>query len=112
MAKNKLTAKFCENAPVGNHPNHPMSEAAVCQALERMGFDMVGHGIRGVVSTGLNELGFPPHLVEMQLGHKLPNKVEAPYNKAAYFDKRREMMQKWADHLDELLNNERSKNRK
>ncbi len=29
-----------------NH-GRPMSEAAVCQALDRMGYRMVGHGIRG-----------------------------------------------------------------
>ena len=32
---------------VYNH-YHAMSEAAVCQALDRMGFRMVGHGLRGV----------------------------------------------------------------
>ena len=84
------------------NPHNPMSEAAVCQALNRMKFNMVGHGLRGVVSTGLNELGFPPHIVGVQIGHKLESKVEAAYNKAEYFDERRKMMQHWADYLDEV----------
>lgn len=79
--------------------NHPMSEAAVCQALDRMGYRMVGHGLRGVVSTGLNELGFKPHVIEVQLGHKKESAVEAAYNDAKHFAERREMMQKWADYL-------------
>jgi integrase len=78
---------------------HPMSEAAVCQAIERMGFPMVGHGVRGVVSTGLNELGYNPRLVEVQLGHKKADAIEAAYNDAKHFNDRKEMMQKWADYL-------------
>jgi integrase len=78
---------------------HPMSEAAVCQAIERMGFPMVGHGVRSVVSTGLNELGYNPRLGEVQLGHKKTDAIEAAYNDAKHFNDRKEMMQKWADHL-------------
>lgn len=88
--------------PSVSNPHHPMSEAAIGQALKRMGFDMVGHGIRGMVSTGLNELGFPPHIVEVQIGHKRESQVEAAYNKAEHFDERRKMMQYWADYLDEI----------
>jgi hypothetical protein len=39
-------------------------------------------------------------MIEKQVGHKIENKVIAAYNKADYFDKRRDMMQKWADYLD------------
>jgi integrase len=88
--------------PSVNNYYHPMSEAAICQALDRMGFKMVGHGLRAVVSTGLNELGFPPHMVEIQLGHKRENKVEAAYNKAELFEARKDMMQVWGDYLDKL----------
>lgn len=79
-----------------------MSEAAVGQAIERMGFAMTGHGLRGVVSTGLNELGFSPRLVEVQLGHKKSDAIEAAYNDAKHFADRRKMMQRWADYLDNL----------
>jgi integrase len=72
----------------------------ITHAIRRMGFDMTGHGLRGLVITGLNELGFDPRLIEKQVGHKIENKVIASYNKATYFDKRRDMMQEWADYLD------------
>ncbi|MDO8954606.1 MAG: tyrosine-type recombinase/integrase [Gammaproteobacteria bacterium] len=78
----------------------PMSEAAVCQALNRMNYHMVGHGLRGVVSTGLNELGFKPHVVDVQLGHKKESSVEGAYNHAKHLQERREMMQAWADYLE------------
>ncbi len=83
-------------------PHRMMSEAAICQAIERMGYNMVGHGLRGLVDTCLNELGFPPHIVDAQLGHK-KGKVEAAYNFSTYEKERREMMQKWADYLDTLI---------
>ncbi|MDF2939712.1 MAG: intA [Gammaproteobacteria bacterium] len=78
----------------------PMSEAAICQALSRMNYKMVGHGLRSVVSTGLNELGFKPHVVEVQIGHKKESSIEGAYNHAKHFQERREMMQEWADYLD------------
>lgn len=76
-----------------------MSEASVCQAIRRMGFEMVGHGLRAVVSTGLNELGFDARMVDVQLGHKNPDTTEAAYNDAKHFKKRAKMMQTWADHM-------------
>jgi len=81
---------------------HPMSEAAIGQAIERMGIPMVGHGLRGVVSTGLNELGFNPRIVEVQLGHKKGDAIEAAYNDAKHYKERKKMMQQWADYLDKL----------
>ena len=64
-----------------------MSEAAIGQAIRRMGFAMTGHGLRGVVSTGLNERGFSPRLVEVQLGHKKGDAIEAAYNDARHFER-------------------------
>ena len=101
------------NRLTGGHPDNlvfpsiyenklQMSEAAVGQAIERMGFAMTGHGLRGVVSTGLNELGFNPRLVEVQLGHKKSDAIEAAYNDAKHFSGRRKMMQNWADYLESL----------
>ena len=88
--------------------NHHMSEAAVCQALDRMGYKMVGHGLRGVVSTGLNELGFKPHIVEVQLGHKRESAIEAAYNDAKHFEERRKMIQVWADYLTQLAHSDKT----
>ena len=85
--------------------SRPMSENAVLSALRRMGYskeDMVGHGFRSMASTNLYELGWKSELVEMQLAHKDPNEVRASYNHAKYLPERIQMMQEWADYLDEL----------
>ena len=50
----------------------------------------------------LNELGYRPDIIERQLAHGDTDKVRAVYNRAAYMDERRVMMQAWADYLDKL----------
>jgi hypothetical protein len=50
----------------------------------------------------LNEQGFPPDVIELQLAHTERNKVRAAYNKAQRVPERRKMMQAWADYLDGL----------
>jgi integrase len=87
---------------VSLHSNEGMSDGTITHAIKRMKFDMTGHGLRGLVSTALNELGFSERLVEMQLGHKLQG-VEGAYNKSERLGDRRVMMQRWADFLDALL---------
>src|SRR5574337_636114 len=79
-----------------------MSENTLNSALKRLGYrDMLtGHGIRGTMSTALNEIGYPKVWVDAQLSHVDPNKVSATYNHAEYVEQRRRMMQDWADRLD------------
>ena len=83
----------------------PMSENTVNAALRRLGYSgemQTGHGFRTIASTMLNELGWHPDLIELQLSHQERNKVRAAYNRAQRLDERRKMMQAWADHLDVL----------
>jgi integrase len=82
-----------------------MSDNSLNAALRRMGYSkeqMTAHGFRSMASTRLNELGFPPDVIEKQLAHAERNKVRAAYNHASYLLQRREMMQFWADYLDSL----------
>lgn len=83
----------------------PMSENTVLAALRRLGYEkgeMTGHGFRSMASTILHEQGWPSDVVERQLAHGDRNKIRAAYNFAQHLDKRREMMQAWADFLDTL----------
>ncbi|WP_339629374.1 site-specific integrase, partial [uncultured Pseudomonas sp.] len=81
-----------------------ISENTLNAALKRMGYEglLTGHGIRGTLSTALNEVGYPKSWVDAQLSHADPNKVSATYNHALYVVPRRKMMQDWADRLDLL----------
>ena len=85
-----------------------MSENTVNAALRRLGYgadEQTGHGFRTMASTLLNEQGFPPDVIELQLAHAERNKVRAAYNRAQRLPERRAMMQAWADYLDTLRNN-------
>lgn len=83
----------------------PMSENALTAALRRMGYagtEQTWHGFRSIASTLLNEQGWHPDLIELQLAHRERNQVRAAYNKAQRIEERRKMMQAWADYLDGL----------
>jgi integrase len=86
-------------------PNRPISNNTINAALRRLGYskdEMTAHGFRSTASTLLNEQGFPPDVIELQLAHAERNKVRAAYNKAQRLAERRKMMQAWADYLDRL----------
>ena len=85
----------------------PLSDNAITAALRRIGYtgeQMSWHGFRAMASTLLNELGFPPDIIELQLAHQEHNEVRAAYNRAQRLDELRKMMQAWADYLDGLRN--------
>lgn len=86
-----------------------ISDMALLNGIRRMGFskeEMTIHGFRAMFSTILNEKklewGFDADIIEAQLAHKEQNTVRDAYNHASYLEKRREMLQRWADYLDEL----------
>ena len=85
--------------------DRPMSDNTINAALRRLGYatdEMTGHGFRAMASTLLNEQGWHPDLIELQLAHAERNKVRAAYNRAQRLTERRKMMQAWADYLDGL----------
>ena len=85
--------------------DRPMSDNTINAALRRMGYtseEQTGQGFRTMASTLLNEQGFPPDVIELQLAQTERNKVRAAYNKAQRLPERRKMMQAWADYLDGL----------
>jgi integrase len=86
-------------------PTRPMSNNTLNAALRRLGYsseDIVAHGFRSMASTLLNEQGFPPDVIELQLAHAERNRVRAAYNRAQRLTERRKMMQAWADYLGGL----------
>ena len=87
-----------------------MSENTINAALRRLGYssdEQTGHGFRTMASTLLNEQGYPPDVIELQLAHGEKNKVRAAYNRAQRLTERRKMMQAWANYLDGLRANRR-----
>lgn len=89
----------------GPRNGRPLSENGVNMAIRCMGYgkdQMTAHGFRAMASTLLNEIGHRPDVIEAQLAHKGADKIRAVYNRAQYMEERRQLMQAWADYLDEL----------
>lgn len=88
----------------GQGPRNPvLSENTINQVLSKVGYKgkLVGHGTRHTASTLLREHGWRKELVEAQLAHKEEG-IAGVYNQAQYIEKRRAMMQWYADYLDAL----------
>lgn len=86
--------------------DHPMSENTINMALRRMGYPkevMTGHGFRAMARTVLDEvLGFRPDWIEHQLAHAVRDPNGRAYNRTKHLPDRAQMMQAWADYLEEL----------
>ncbi|QBB72106.1 DUF4102 domain-containing protein [Pseudolysobacter antarcticus] len=81
-----------------------MSDGTLNGALRILGFNksqMTAHGFRHMASTILNGDGFRPDAIERQLSHSGEG-VRKIYNQADYIEERTEMMQYWANKLDEF----------
>ncbi len=99
-----ITGRYKLVFPGRNDITKPMSEASVNQVLKRIGYHgkATGHGFRHTMSTILHENGFNTAWIELQLAHVDKNTIRGTYNHAQYLENRREMIQWYADYLDEL----------
>ena len=71
--------------------------------MRRMDVDAVPHGFRSTFRDWAGDrTNYPRDMAEAALAHKLENKVEEAYRRGDALEKRREMMQAWADYLDSL----------
>lgn len=105
---------FLFPSPLTN--SRPMSDNAVLAAMRRMGIskeEMCGHGFRAMARTILDEvLGYRVDWIEHQLAHAVKDVNGRAYNRTAHLEGRRQMMQGWADYLDNLREQTRPQRRK
>lgn len=102
---NSLSAKYVFPSPI--HKDRPLSDNALISALRRMGYakeEFVPHSFRAIFSTIANEHGKNRNVIEALLAHKNNNKVEGAYNRAEYKKQKREVIQWYADYLEEVKN--------
>ena len=78
-----------------------ISENTLNKIIERIGFKELTtlHGFRSLASSTLNEKGFNPDAIELQLAHQPSDKIRAAYNRADYWQERVEMMAWYGDLL-------------
>jgi len=91
--------------PQARQKSPHLSRDALSKALREMGFqgEHTTHGFRASLRTlGRERLGIDVDVLEAQLAHAPKDEVEAAYARVKFRDKRREVMQAWADYLDQL----------
>ena len=78
----------------------PLTERGFVQALSRLGIDATAHGFRASFRVWAQECtNIPREVCEAALAHTNPNKAEAVYARSDLFEKRRELMERWARFL-------------
>lgn len=104
----------CNYIFVGSRAKRPLSDMALTAVIRRFneveagqtppwidpstGREVVPHGFRSTFRDWAAEVGhYPRELAEHALAHSLPDKVEAAYHRGTMLDRRRPMMQIWAD---------------
>ena len=78
---------------------------SLSKALREMGFQgqHSAHGFRATFRTlGRERLGIEVDVLEAQLAHAPRDEVQAAYARVKFKEQRREVMQAWADYLDDL----------
>lgn len=84
----------------------PMSDGGINAGLRSLGIpqeELTGHSWRSIARTKLDEsLGFRPDIIEQQLAHSVKDSLGRAYNRTTFLAERKEMMQAWADYLDDL----------
>lgn len=78
---------------------------ALSNALRAMGFQgkHATHGFRSTFRTMARErLGIAADVLEAQLAHVKKDAIQQAYDRAAFVAERKEVMQTWADYLDNL----------
>jgi len=103
QALHGVTGKYAHLFPHRDVRTRPMVSASFRQMLNVLGWGgkYSPHATRTTGSTRLNEMGFSADWIERQLAHTEQNTVRVTYNHAEYLTDRAQMMQQWADLLDQ-----------
>jgi integrase len=82
----------------GDKPGRSLSARALWKTLNRMGItNATPHEFRSSFRDWAAErTNYPNHVVEMALAHTIGDKVEAAYRRGDLFEKRRHLMEAWA----------------
>ncbi len=78
----------------------PLSNMIFLMTLRRMTKNATAHGFRSAFRDwAAEETNFPSDVCEMALAHTIGNKTEAAYRRGDLIDKRRQLMEAWANYV-------------
>jgi integrase len=84
----------------GGRKDRPLSDVVLSGRVKDMGYDVTVHGFRTSFRTWTQErTNFPREICEAALAHLVGDEVERAYARSDLLEKRRELMEAWADYL-------------
>jgi integrase len=100
MAQARVSSDLGALVFPGRDAGRPLSDMSLTAVLRRMKRgDLTAHGFRSTFRDWVAEAtAYPAELAEMALSHAVGNKVEAAYRRGDLFEKRRRLMDEWADY--------------
>ena len=79
----------------------PLSDATISKLVREQGIQAVPHGFRSSFRDWCGETGQAREVAEACLAHAVKSKVEAAYARSDLLNRRRILMQAWAEYLSE-----------
>ena len=80
--------------------NTPLSDMVFTQLLRRLGAPYTMHGFRASFRTwGMEATTYPDEMLEFALAHVVGDQTVRAYARSDMVDKRRQLMQDWADYV-------------
>ena len=82
-----------------------LSDVAVSKMLKSVSYpEATVHGLRSSFRDWCGDkTNFPREVCEAALAHVIENQTEAAYRRSDLFEKRRELMKKWGDYIENLF---------
>ena len=91
----------CDLVFPGQRRAKPLSDMTLTKAMRDAGLAYTAHGFRTSFRTWAGEqTSYPREVAEAAIAHVNKDKVEAAYLRTDFFDKRRALMQAWADYCE------------
>ena len=77
----------------------PLTDSTISKLVRENGIKAVPHGFRSSFRDWCGETGQPREVAEACLAHSINNRVEAAYARSDLLNRRRVLMQAWAEYL-------------
>jgi integrase len=92
------TMRTCDFVFHGMRAGQPVGARTIQELVRQLGGEITTHGFRSCFRDWAAErTNFPREVAEMALAHAIPSAVEAAYRRGDLFEKRRRLMDSWAE---------------
>ena len=81
-----------------------LSDMTISKLIRELGIPAVPHGFRSSFRDWCGESGIAREVAELSLAHTVGNRVEQSYSRSDLFQRRRAVMEQWADYIMETCN--------